>query len=678
MIAVGTVGNLRVGLGTSRLRASVTYYWDANGTTAGFGASGTGTWGSSAFISTDATGASATANITTTDRDTLNFGTASAGFSSASTVTVSGTQRIQNITMGAGNTQQLNITGGALAFGSGATITNNSAVGLVSATPFTAGGLTKTGTGTVQLMVPGTGGLATVISGPITVAAGTLFIADGYSHINSTGPITVASGAALSFSQNSVGGNNLTNNLTISGSGVGTSGAFNIDGNSTATGTITLAGAATISHAFNNGTISGTIATNGNALTLATVVASQPGLQVPGVISGAGSVTINGAANSGNFSVLLSGANTYSGGTSINAGNLSANHSSALGTGTVTIRNSGTFLTLGGASGTNIANAIVLDANGTSGTGIITNVVNTFAATVSGPISIIRATSVGGHFFGGGGANDLILSGTITATSGITLVQRGGLVAYSGAGSSFDTLLTTGNTVCTVKIGADNGLATNALLDIPNSGAMQTLNLNGFNQSLRGVSTSSFALATDSIITNGVANTRTLTLTSATATFGGIIQNGAGTVALVIAGANQTLSGPNTYTGTTTVSAGTLTINGSLGATAITISGTAMLGAPTSGSGTAALGGSLASGASSRFRFPSTASAISKFTVAGATTFSGGFCDFPAGVTTNGTYDLIVSTGTMSGTLPAIGTNSTGKTLSAPFRVGNTLRVTVS
>jgi len=48
-----------------------------------------------------------------------------------------------------------------------------------------------------------------------------------------------------------------------------------------------------------------------------------------------------------------------------------------------------------------------------------------------------------------------------------------------------------------------------------------------------------------------------------------------------------------------------------------------------------------------------------------------------SGSPTNGVYDIIVATGVMSGTLPTIASNTTGKTL-ALSQVGNTLKVTVS
>jgi hypothetical protein len=224
------------------------------------------------------------------------------------------------------------------------------------------------------LNVAGTGGLSTTITGPIAVNQGILRIADGRSHVNSTGAITVASGATFDYSQNFTA-NNLTNNITINGSGSGALGAFNIYDNGTASGTFTLASAAKISHNWGNADISGSILTGGNALTLTTTEASQPGMRVSGAITGAGALTITGVNNSviGNdgtiFSVqLASNSNTFSGGTTVTAGKATTASTGNFGTGNVTVQN-GALLTLGNSS--SIANGATLFFNKDSTAGSI-------------------------------------------------------------------------------------------------------------------------------------------------------------------------------------------------------------------------------------------------------------------------------------------------------------------
>jgi autotransporter-associated beta strand protein len=88
-----------------------------------------------------------------------------------------------------------------------------------------------------------------------------------------------------------------------------------------------------------------------------------------------------------------------------------------------------------------------------------------------------------------------------------------------------------------------------------------------------------------SIVTTGYSSVTSLTLnpgTGAANTYSGVVANGATGMTLVKTGAGtQTLSGANTYTGATTVSAGTLEVSGAAGAltatTAVNINGGTLL-----------------------------------------------------------------------------------------------------
>jgi autotransporter-associated beta strand protein len=168
-----------------------------------------------------------------------------------------------------------------------------------------------------------TGGEANTISGGVIVYSGRLEVSDGLSLTNTTGAITVASGAAFSYSKNFASGNNLANDITISGAGNGGFGALNLWGNVNATGAITLAAAATISHTFNNATISGSITGTDRNLTLSTLNTGQPGMLVSAPITlGTGGITVQGVANTTDFSIHLTGNNSYSGETRVQTGTL--------------------------------------------------------------------------------------------------------------------------------------------------------------------------------------------------------------------------------------------------------------------------------------------------------------------------------------------------------------------
>ena len=185
------------------------------------------------------------------------------------------------------------------------------------------GSLTKTGSGTLNISG---GGSSNTLAGAINVHAGTLAIDNVnpsiQSFANMNGNITVASGASFNFSQ-SFQTENLDNNITLSGAGSGGLGALHLWRNATATGAITLAADATISHNFNTATISGSITGTDRSLTLTTLAANQPGITVSGPIQlGSGGITVSGAANSGGFSVRLSGNNSYSGETRVTTGTL--------------------------------------------------------------------------------------------------------------------------------------------------------------------------------------------------------------------------------------------------------------------------------------------------------------------------------------------------------------------
>ncbi|EPF97643.1 autotransporter-associated beta strand repeat-containing protein [Brucella abortus] len=392
-----------------------------------------------------------------------------------------------------------------------------------------AGGLMKSGTGTVTLSG------ANSYTGGTKVSAGTLVVANDNT---GGGTTTVDAGAGLQIGTGGTSGSlagDIANDGTLvvdRSDAIGLSGAISGAGGLTknGAGTLTLSGANSYTGAttvsagiltltgdntgggtttvdaraelhIGTGGASGSLA--GNIVNDGALVVDRSGvIGLSGVISGTG-----GLMKSGTGTVTLSGVNTYTGGTTLTAGTLAAASDNNLGGASGGLTFNGGTLQVMGTSWTSTNRAVSLQAGG--GTFDIEDAANNFAVTqgVAGAGGLTKS-----------GSGTLTLSGANSYT-GATTVSASTLVVAND---------NTGGGTTTVDVGAGLQIGTGGVSgslagDIVNNGTLVVDRSNAFD------------------LANVISGTGSLT------------KNGAGTL---------TLSGVNSYTGGTTVSAGILTLTG--------------------------------------------------------------------------------------------------------------------
>ena len=398
------------------------------------------------------------------------------------------------------------------------------------------GTLNKTGSGTLVL-----GGM-NLFSGGTNVTAGTLQLA-GINRLLTTA------------------------DLTISG------GTFDLQTFGQTTGAVTLS--------------SGSITGSSTGILTGTSFTLQSG-SVSAILAGNSTITKNTSGT-----VTLSGANTFTGSTTVSAGTLQVNTNNALGT---------------AASGTTVANGAVLNLNNVNyataepltlnGSGISNGgaLRNTGTSTFAGPINAATNATIN---TGGGTLN---LTGGVSKNGTTLTIAGGGTVnittnGITGASANSD-LVVDGTTVNENTANSYNGptyirnggiLNANVADALPTSNGRSPIIMDdsgtGNSQLTLGApqAVDSLTGASSSLIKlNG--NTLTVGSSSGTTTFAGVIS---GTGGLIKDGAStQIVSGANTYSGSTMVNGGTLTVaNGSgnaLGSTSgVTVNsgGTFLLGA---------------------------------------------------------------------------------------------------
>jgi autotransporter-associated beta strand protein len=278
--------------------------------------------------------------------------------------------------------------------------------------------------------------------------------------------------------------------------------------------------------------------------------------------SGAGTLTLSTATN------------TYSGGTTINAGTIqigdnatpSTENVAALGTGPVSINTGGTlWLRPGGTGNTyNIANSFTLNGGTIIGEDGVQHLATGTGATFAVGTS-------GGSIQSTWAAKDVYIDGVLSGSGPLTIGHgptggQGIGLYFTNAANSYSGTITITPSTQQVIFGAYNATsqqyATIALASGGGGNPILWVITPNVTTTIAGLTGSTGIVEPYTTAGNYTLNVNN----TANNTFGGILQNNTGVLVLTKSGAGAlTLSGANTYSGGTTLSSGTLFINNSSG-----------------------------------------------------------------------------------------------------------------
>ena len=362
--------------------------------------------------------------------------------------------------------------------------------------------------------------------------------------ITAGGRLTLVDAKTATFDTN---GNNVKLATALGGGAIGASVTKAGSGILTITASNSYTGATTITSGtlqIGDGTTDGSIASSSGITNNSALVYNLVGGRTyANSIDGIGTLT-----KSGSGTLTLSGSNSYSGATTVNAGMLAISSINAVGgTSGISLGN-GTTLRYTGSGETLGKNITV-----SSGTGIVSN-------TGSGTLELSGTLTKTGTVLTLTGSSPINVTGTIVGTTGSfnsDLVVTATTVTLSNTNSYVGpTYVYNGGTL---ENGIANALPTDTVLTLGDaSNTAGTYKLNGYSQSIAGLTNAGSGAA---LVANGGATDSTLTLTGTGAyAYGGLIQDGgAGKLALAVnTTGSYTLSGSNSYSGGTTLTAGTL------------------------------------------------------------------------------------------------------------------------
>ena len=505
-------------------------------------------------------------------------------------------------------------SGGGPTSGNGGTGVNFFNGGTFTNTGSVSGGSTASLTNTAQ-----TGGIGVWFSGGggVLTNSGTIVGGAGTNGVFAGG----SGGAGVLFSGFNALTNSLTNSGTISGGALGTGG---LSSGTVGTGVVFSHVPGTLdnkNHGIINNGVSMDNYTDGfnyfpNTVTLEIGSKINGALNINTNTASTLTLTDDGSGGTQSYSTAVTGATTfagaltkagtgtwtldqtfnYSGATTINDGTLQVGIDNALPAGTtVTINdptgNGTALLDVNGHAQTIAGLTFVAPKGGGSSTvdvngGVLTlggnvSVVDNTSAPGNGGNSVINDIAGGGALDLGGATrtftiagqnllqNDLIINAKIQGAGGVVInaspstfnSSEGGV--FFGAANTYTGSTTVAQGRLTTTVAGAVPSTTDLILGTAASALTGDVDLDGTSQTVN-----SLALAAGNtggtgnfITSNGGASTLTVSSTTTSSTFGGLIT---GPLSLVKAGAGTTLTltGTNTYTGTTTINAGTLAING--------------------------------------------------------------------------------------------------------------------
>jgi len=450
----------------------------------------------------------------------------------------------------------------------------------------------SSGTGTWVLSGANTYTAATSINGGALSVASINRVSGGTASSSLGAPTTIATGTIA------IGSSGQAGKLIYTGTGETTDRVINLAG-TTFGGTIDQSGTGLLKFTSN-------LTATGIGAKVFTLQGSTAGTgEIAGaIVNGSGTTSL---AKAGNGTWTVSGNSTYTGTTTISAGTLSASNIVVSG-GASNLGNASSAVVLGDGAG----NKGILSYTGNSTTYTRGFTVNgpaaaSFAAevnvaTVGQTLTISTGDITGTGIFATTGPGSVIINSNVSTSlhqntgtltlNGIlsgassTLKYGGfsgaGVLTVTNAANSFAGGVTTGgwnslsadSTTVIANTGSNSALGSGGNITINNSAinlsgftaaqtSNRTWNVGNTNAALNNNGNNSINLTGS--ITNNIGANGTLALggnyTAGINTVSGTISNGTNSLGIRIAAGKWELSGSNSYSGTTTVSAGTLLVN---------------------------------------------------------------------------------------------------------------------